>query len=251
MRLRWLIPAVLLLAGCAKTPVTHRSQLMLVSPRAEIEMGLSESEKIKQNATVLPAGDPRVQRLRRIGGRIAAAADRPDYRWEFNIIVSGQVNAFCLPGGKVFFYTGILKLMDNDDQIATVMGHEIAHALARHGAERMSMQMLRQAGAVALAAGTRGEPGSRRLAYLAAYGLGTQVGVMLPFSRKHEHEADEIGIYLMWKAGYDPRQSVLFWKKMAELSRGKAPPEFLSTHPSDEARIEAIEAFIKTLPERR
>ena len=251
MRHLLVVLLLILFSACAKTPVTHRSQVMLISPKAEIEMGATESEKIKKNSKLLPSSDPRVQRIWRIGERIAAVADRPDYQWEFNVIESKQVNAFCLPGGKVFFYTGILKLADNDDQIATVMGHEIAHALARHGAERMSMQMLTQLGAAALAVGTRNEPGEKRLAYLAAYGVGTQVGVMLPYSRKQEHEADEIGIYLMWKAGYDPHQAVLFWKKMQKLSAGKAPPEFLSTHPSDASRIEAIEAFIKTLPKRR
>ncbi len=240
---------LLILAGCAKTPVTHRSQLILISPKEEMALGLREAEKIKKESKLLPDSDPRVQRVRRIGERIAAVANRSDFQWEFNVIESDQVNAFCLPGGKVFFYTGILKLTSNDDQIATVMGHEIAHALARHGAERMSMQMLAQAGAIALAVGTRDSSPAERAAYLGAYGLGSTLGVMLPYSRKHEHEADEIGIYLMWKAGYNPHEAVKFWKKMAKLSEGKAPPEFLSTHPSDASRIKAIEEYIKTLPE--
>ena len=190
-----------------------------------------------------------VGRIRQIGDRIAAVSGRDDFAWEFNVIESDDVNAFCLPGGKVFFYTGILALMENDDQIATVMGHEIAHALARHGAERMSMQMVSQAGAQILAVALE-IPAQYQGLYQQAYGIGTQVGVLLPYSRKHEHEADQIGVYLMWKAGYDPNEAVRFWEKMKAKSEGKAPPEFLSTHPSDQSRIDAIKAFIKSLPKQ-
>ncbi len=238
--------ALLLIAGCAKTPVTGRSQLILISPQQEIALGLSESEKIKESSK-LSTDKAEVARVRRIGERIAAVSGRPDYKWEFNVIESDTLNAFCLPGGKVYFYTGLLKLTENDDQIATVMGHEIAHALARHGAERMSMQMVSSAGAQILAAALEIPPQYQAL-YQQAYGLGTQVGVLLPYSRTHEHEADQIGVYLMWKAGYDPNQAVRFWEKMKAASGGKKPPEFLSTHPSDQSRIDAIKAFIKSLP---
>lgn len=240
---------LLWLAGCAKTPVTHRSQMILISPDQETAMGLSESEKIKKSEKVLPQNDSRVVRVRRVGERIAAVSGREDFAWEFNVIESDQLNAFCLPGGKVFFYTGILKLMDNDDQLATVMGHEIAHALARHGAERLSMQMVSQTGGQLLGMAL-GVPAEYQALYSEAYGMGTSVGVLLPFSRKHESEADQIGVYLMWKAGFDPRQAVVFWQKMQKASEGKAPPEWLSTHPSDATRIEQIQSFIKTLPER-
>jgi predicted Zn-dependent protease len=141
-------------------------------------------------------------------------------------------------------------MMDNDDQIAAVMGHEIAHALARHGAERMSMQMVSQAGGQILGAVLE-IPAEYQGLYEQAYGIGTNVAVMLPFSRSHEHEADQIGVYLMWKAGFDPNEAVIFWKKMLHASQGKSVPEFLSTHPSDQSRINEINAFIKTLPKQQ
>jgi len=245
--LRYLpVMALLVLAGCAKTPVTQRTQLILLSNKQEIAMGLSESEKIKKSAP-MSSDREEVARLRQIGEKIARVSGRDDFAWEFNLIESDQVNAFCLPGGKVFFYSGILNLTENDAQIAAVMGHEIAHALARHGAERMSMQMVSQAGGQILGAVLELPPEYQGL-YEQAYGIGTNLAVMLPYSRSHELEADQIGVYLMWKAGYDPSEAVLFWKKMLAASQGKSVPEFLSTHPSDQSRIDAIDAFIKTLP---
>ena len=241
-----LLISLLLLTGCVKTPVTNRSQFILVSNEQEIALGLSESEKIKKSST-LSSDRQLVARIRQIGDKIAKVSGRDDFQWEFNVIESDQVNAFCLPGGKVFFYTGILKMMDNDDQIAAVMGHEIAHALARHGAERMSIQMVSQAGGQILSAVFE-VPAQYQGLYEQAYGVGSNVAVMLPFSRSHEHEADQIGVYLMWKAGYDPDAAVVFWQKMQSASQGKSVPEFLSTHPSDQSRIVAINAFIKTLP---
>jgi metalloendopeptidase OMA1, mitochondrial len=239
---------MLLLAGCAKTPVTNRPQLILISNDQEMTLGVKESEKLKQSAT-FSTDRAEVARVRRIGEKIAAVSGREDFDWEFNVIESDELNAFCLPGGKVFFYTGILKLTANDDQIATVMGHEIAHALARHGAERMSMQILSNAGAQILAAALE-VPAQYQGLYSQAYGIGSQVGVLLPYSRKHEQEADQIGVYLMWRAGYDPNEAVRFWEKMKVQGEGKAPPEFLSTHPSDQSRIDDIKAFIKTLPKQ-
>jgi predicted Zn-dependent protease len=244
-----LLITLLLLSGCAKTPVTNRSQLILLSNQEEIAMGLSEAEKIKTSSK-LSSDRQLVAKIRQIGTKLAKVSGRDDYRWEFNVIESEQVNAFCLPGGKVFFYTGILKMMDNDDQIAAVMGHEIAHALARHGAERMSMQMLSQAGGQILGAVLE-VPQQYRGLYEQAYGIGTNVAIMLPYSRSHEHEADQIGVYLMWKAGYDPHEAVVFWEKMKAASKGKSAPEFLSTHPSDQSRIDAINTFITTLPAHR
>lgn len=234
------------LGGCAKAPITGRSQFIIISNKQETALGLNESEKIKQNEK-LSTDRALVAKVRRIGKQIAAVSDRDDFAWEFNVIDSETVNAFCLPGGKVFFYTGILKLMDNDDQIATVMGHEIAHALARHGAERISMQSASDLGAQVLAL-SLDIPAKYQGVYQQAYGMGSQLGVMLPYSRQHEHEADQIGVYLMWKAGFNPNEAVVFWKKMQAASAGKAAPEFLSTHPSDQSRIDAIGDFIQTLP---
>ncbi|MCJ7765704.1 MAG: M48 family metallopeptidase [Thiovulaceae bacterium] len=248
-RSKWiLLITLLLMTGCVKTPVTNRSQFILISTQQEIAMGMSESEKIKKSST-LSSNKQLVARIRQIGDKIAKVSGRDDFQWEFNVIESDQVNAFCLPGGKVFFYTGILKMMDNDDQIAAVMGHEIAHALARHGAERMSIQMVSQAGGQILGAVLE-VPAQYQDLYQQAYGMSSNIAVMLPFSRSHEHEADQIGVYLMWKAGFNPNEAVVFWQKMLKASQGKNVPEFLSTHPSEHSRIDEINAFIKTLRNR-
>ncbi len=245
-RLLLVISVLLLIVGCAKAPLTGRTQFIMVSPQQEMQLGLSASQKILSKAKL--STDRRLnERVRRIGQRIAKVTGQTTYQWEFHVIDEDVLNAFCLPGGKVFFYTGILKLMQNDDQIAAVMGHEIAHAIARHGAERMSMQQASNFGAQVLAMALKIPPKYQGL-YAQAYGLTSQVGLMLPFSRQHEHEADQIGVYLMYKAGYNVHEAVTFWKRMKKASAGaKKPPEFLSTHPSSEARIRAIEAFIKVL----
>ncbi len=235
---------ILFFVGCAKTPVTNRTQLIFLSPKDEMALGLSESEKILKSSKI--SSDKRqTERIRRIGQKIAAVSGHDEYQWEFYLIDEPVLNAFCLPGGKVFFYQGIVDVAANDDQIATVMGHEIAHALARHGAERMSHQMLSNVGMQVLAAALE-VPAEYQGLYAQAYGIGSQIGIMLPFSRSHENEADQIGLYLMYKAGYNPYEAVAFWKQMKAMG-GEKPPEFLSTHPSDDSRIKAIDAFIKEL----
>ncbi len=242
----WIVvlAALLFLGGCAKTPVTNRSQLIFLSHNEEMALGLSESQKLLKSAKI--STDKSVTaRIRRIGQKIAAVSGHEEYQWEFHLIDEPVLNAFCLPGGKVFFYQGIVDLAQNDDQVATVMGHEIAHALARHGAERMSHQMLNNVGMQALAIALNVPPEYQNL-YSQAYGMTAQLGVMLPFSRSHESEADQIGLYLMYQAGYNPYEAVAFWKRMKAMG-GEKPPEFLSTHPSDESRIKAIGAFIKEL----
>jgi metalloendopeptidase OMA1, mitochondrial len=242
------LTVIMLIAGCAKAPVTGRQQLILIDANQEMKLGLTESEKIRESSKL--SGDKvMTARIERIGERIAAVAGRDKYDWQFFLIDEDDtVNAFALPGGHVYFYTGILKLMDNDDQIATVMGHEIAHVLARHGAERMSLQMVNNVGAQVLATALD-VPVEQQGLYNSAYGLATNVGVMLPFSREHEFEADNIGIRLMAKAGYDPNEGVKFWQKMSQMG-GKGQPEFLSTHPSDEKRIKSIKKIIAKLPKQ-
>jgi predicted Zn-dependent protease len=184
------------------------------------------------------------RRLKAIGARIQAAANQPDFKWEFNVLQGEQVNAFCLPGGKVAFWDAIMPICGTDDGIAVVMGHEVAHALAHHGAERMSQGMGANIIGEILAQGLgKSDPAVRENA-LKLYGLGANVGVILPFSRSHESEADHIGLILMAKAGYDPRAAVDFWRRMAANAGGKKPPEFLSTHPSDETRIKQIEQWL-------
>lgn len=244
-----ILMAMIFLAGCAKTPVTNRNQFMMMSPDQEMSIGASESQKIKKSSKL--SGDKALQdKIKRIGQKIAAVSGRNDYAWEFNVIESSTTNAFCLPGGKVFFYTGILKIAQNDDQIATVMGHEIAHALARHGAERASMQSVGNLGAQMLGAALR-IPTQYQELYAQAYGITSQVGLILPYSRTFEHEADQIGVHLMVKAGYNPYEAIKFWENMKKASTGaQKPPAFLSTHPADDERISAIRDYVANMPKQ-
>lgn len=250
MRIKMVFLIALLIGGCATTPVTHRTQFMMISPDQEMALGATEAQKVVQTSKI--STDKVLQdRIKRIGQKIAAVSGRNDFKWEFTVIQDDTPNAFCLPGGKVFFYTGILKITENDDQIATVMGHEIAHALARHGAERMSMQTASNVGGQILAAALN-VPAEYQNVYAQAYGITSQVGLILPYSRKFEHEADQIGLYLMWKAGYNPAQALKFWENMARLSKSsQKPPAFLSTHPADDARIREIREYIAQLPAQR
>jgi len=250
MRLQSYVLVGLILSGCSMTPVTNRSQFMMVSKQEEMSMGEKKKKKVVQTSKI---STDRVlqERIKRIGKKIAAISGRADFAWEFTVIDDATPNAFCLPGGKVFFYTGILKITENDDQIAAVMGHEIAHALARHGAERMSMQMASNLGAQVLATALN-IPAQYQNLYSQAYGVTSQIGLILPYSRKFEHEADQIGVYLMWKAGYNPDQALRFWENMARISNsGQKPPAFLSTHPADNERIQEIRNYIPHLPAQR
>ncbi len=179
--------------------------------------------------------------VKRVGTRIAAAANKPEYKWEFKLIESKEQNAFCLPGGKVAIYTGILPVCQNEAALAAVMGHEVAHATARHGGQRISMALGTQIGLMGLSAILGGEETKEKGILLAALGLGSQVGVMLPFSRSNESEADEIGLVYMARAGYDPAEAPRFWDRFSQVSQG-APPEFLSTHPASSSRKAALES---------
>lgn len=238
-----LLLSLLFICGCATAPYTERQQLMLISEEQEVKIGEALFAKVKEEEKT-SADSEKAAILEKVGKRIAAAAQRPDYEWEFILIQSKDVNAFALPGGKVAFYTGILPLTVDETGIAVVMGHEVAHVLARHGAERLSQQEVLMLGQAALSVALTGRDPGARDAIFRAYGLGAQIGVMLPYSRTHEAEADKIGLILMAKAGYDPRAAVGFWKRMAENSKGNKPPEILSTHPGDERRIKEIEEFM-------
>lgn len=240
MKKLFLFTAIIIvtLVACQSVPITGRSQLMLISEKEELELG-DEAYKKTLKESALSQDQAAIQMLRRVGQRIAAVAGRPDYRWEFSLIEDKTPNAFCLPGGKVAFYTGILPITQDETGLAVVMGHEVAHALAHHGAERISTGLLSQIGAVGAAAVLGGDPQTAK-AIQAALGI----GVMLPFSRSHESEADHIGLHLMAKAGYNPRAAVEFWKRMEAAAQGKKPPEFLSTHPSDGRRIEQIQEWV-------
>ena len=244
--------AVQALAGCYKAPGTARDQFIYLSPEKEIEMGVKAFRDILRSAPL--STNPEVNDLvHRVGRRIADAANKPDYHWEFAVIEEpNMVNAFCLPGGKVAVFTGILPIAKNEAGLATVMGHEVAHALQRHGAERIShnvLEQIAQLGTLAAAATGAIDPGVMQ-GIQSAYG----VGVSLPFNRKQESEADFVGLQLMAKAGYDPREAVPFWERMSGCPRrmigtlcfrsASSIPEFLSTHPSDITRINQIEAWL-------
>ena len=231
----------LLLAGCATVPYTNRHQFNYISDEQEIQLGLTAYGDVKKKNKI--STDPVINaQVQRVGKRIAAAAHKPNYQWEFTVIDDPKtVNAFCLPGGKIAVYTGILPLTKDDNGLAVVLGHEVSHALAHHGAERMSDQTLM---ALPLDVLMHGKSPESQMLIQQAFGI----GVTLPFSRSQESEADHIGLILMAKAGYDPQHAVAFWQRMAAEMQGKAPPAFLSDHPSDESRIEKIKS---ELPEAR
>ena len=233
-----LLPLFLCLPACTTVPYTHRSQLMLMSESDDLQLGAAAYKEVLKKEPI--THDPQYTApVQRVGQRIAAVADKPDYKWEFTVINDPKTaNAFCLPGGKVAVYTGIFPIARDDAGLAAVIGHEVAHALARHGAERMSRDTLMQVGAVgvAVAVGASGAGAGTQQAIMQAYGLGSQVGVALPFSRSQESEADHIGLILMAKAGYNPEAAIGLWQRMAVAERGQAPPEWLSTHPSPSTR---------------
>lgn len=245
---------VLLMVQCATVPITGRKQLLIMPESEMVQMSLtSYSDFLKQNK--LSTDKEGTRRVKVVGQRIANAVESylksqgmesliSDYKWEFNLIQSKEVNAWCMPGGKVVVYEGILPVCKNDDGLAVVMGHEIAHAIARHGNERMSQQMMVQAGSAAAAYALKDKPEQTKSLFGAAIGLGANYGVMLPFSRKHELEADRLGLIFMTIAGYNPEEAIPFWTRMASTGAGQKPPEFMSTHPSDVHRIEQIRALM-------
>ncbi len=236
---------------CSTVPITGRKQLSLI-PASQI-LGMSYSEYgnfLKSNK--LSTDAQATAMVKRIGTRVQGAVERyfkekgieeslQGYQWEFNLVEDKQVNAWCMPGGKVVVYTGILPVTKTEEGLAVVMGHEIAHAVAEHGNERMSQGLLAQLGGVALDVALKDKPEQTRNLWMGAYGLGAQVGVLLPFNRTQESEADELGLTFMAMAGYNPNEAVTFWQRMAANKGGQAPPEFLSTHPSDETRIRQIQ----------
>jgi len=239
--------ALLLVLGvvaCETVPITGRSQLIVIPEGTEVKMGLDSYQQILSKAKV--SSEPRVvEQVTRVGRRIAEATGRADYQWEFKVIEDAQVNAFCLPGGKVAVYTGMLPVARDDAGLAAVLGHEVAHAIARHGGERMSQQLAVQGATLAttqtLLAGR--DPATVQLVS-AALGAGATVGLLLPWGRAQESEADHLGLIYMAKAGYHPRAARDLWVRMGEASRGREPYEFLSTHPLPETRITQIEGWI-------
>ncbi len=248
-----LLLAILVLQGCARVPITGRKQLSLVNEGEMMAMANGEYGKFLQENSPMPSSDPNVVRVRNIGNKLAQAAtvflndnkasDRiAGFEWEFNVVNDATVNAWCMPGGKVVVYTGILPVAENDAGLAVVMGHEIAHAIARHGSERMSQGLALQGAGMTLEVLTQQNPSTAGDLFLQSFGIGSQLG-MLAYSRKHETEGDKMGLVFMAMAGYDPREAPKFWQRMSAGSGG-APPELLSTHPSDETRVRDLEAYM-------
>jgi metalloendopeptidase OMA1, mitochondrial len=230
-----------------------RHQVVALNPQQEAQLGAQAFQQVLQESEVVRDG-PLVAVVRRIGSRLAAASNNKDvlarlrlkpqhFEWDYRVVRSSQVNAFCLPGGKVVVYTGILPVAETEDGLATVLGHEIGHALAHHGAERMAQQQLVQLGQVAIAQSLGNLDPRQQREILALLGAGSQFGILLPFSRKHESEADHIGLLLMAAAGYDPREAIHFWQRMEKVGGGRRP-EFTSTHPSHEHRVRDLKDWL-------
>jgi predicted Zn-dependent protease len=247
----------LLVVSCAQVPITGRSQLNLV-PSQDLLRQSEQAYRQFLKKHKLCTDPSKVDMVRRVGFRIARAVERylaqqgqsrliRGYKWEFNLIEDKQINAWCMPGGKVVVYTGILPICRDDAGLAVVLSHEIAHAVANHAAERMSQSMLVGLGGAVVAALTGSSSPYTTRAVLDLYGLGANLAVMLPYSRMQEEEADRLGLIFMAVAGYDPRAALDFWERMSKAVRAKGrPPEFLSTHPSDETRIRKIKEFMPT-----
>ena len=238
--------------SCAQNAVTGRKQVLLYKEEDIQAMALQEYQKfISSNQVLRPAASKEADRIARIGKRLSKAIQQfysgkgqahllEGFQWEYNLVKSDEINAWCLPGGKIVVYTGLLPVVENDRALAIVMGHEIAHALAKHGNERLSQSTLQQLGGVALSVAVAGESQAAQEVLLDAYGIGTTLGGILPFSRKHELEADKLGLIYAALAGYDPREAIPLWERMEKAAKGNKPPEFLSTHPSEEDRIERL-----------
>ena len=245
--------ALVLFLSCSTNPFTGKSTLALVPNSQLFPTAFAQYSQVLSESNV-ETGTSRADMISRVGQRISVAAERwlsangkqgylNDYKWEYNLINEDIINAWAMPGGKIVFYTGILTVAENETAVAAIMGHEVAHALANHGQQRMSAGMIQQG--VALAGNIALNERDRNL-FNQYYGIGSQVGVMLPFSRSHETEADRIGLYLTAIAGYNPDEASELWKRMAIASGGEAPPEFLSTHPANQTRIDNLNALAPT-----
>ncbi|MBQ3207457.1 MAG: M48 family metallopeptidase [Bacteroidales bacterium] len=247
--MRWLsviMVTCLLLSGCGAVPVTGRRQILLVSDQEIFQAGLVQYKEYLSSAAI--SSDPTSSAMvRNVGRKLADATEYylktnglqtevSNFAWEFNLVKDSQVNAFCMPGGKIVVYEGLLSVAQTEAELAVVLGHEIAHAVAKHSNERMSQQILAQSGLAILSSALSEKSAVVRETATTVFGLGAQVGLMLPYSRRHEYEADFMGVVFMELAGYDSQTAVTFWEKMSSLGTGKVP-ELLSTHPSDAKRV--------------
>ncbi|MDR1813818.1 MAG: M48 family metallopeptidase [Tannerella sp.] len=249
-----LIITALLLTSCGSVPLTGRRQMLLVSDSEVLSASLSQYDEYIKTAPK-STDATKTAMVTRVGKKIAAATENylkqngleseiANFQWEFNLIQSDELNAFCMPGGKIVVYEGLLPLVASDDELGTVLGHEVAHAVAKHSNERMSQELLAQYGASVLDAALSHKSAAVRDVGNTVFGLGTQLGVMLPYSRQHELEADYMGLVFMTMAGYDPNKAVSFWQKMSAASGNSETSDFMSTHPNDAKRIAAIQSYL-------
>ncbi len=245
-----------LIISCSKNAITGRKQLTLL-PETDLQtMASSEySQFLSSNKVLSTSVNKDAEMVKRVGQRITKAVETYynekgmskaliGYKWEYNLINDNAVNAWCMPGGKIVVYTGLLKITQNEAALAAVMGHEVSHAIFQHGNERMSQSLIQQLGGVALSAAVMSKPAETQNLFLAAYGIGSGVGLILPFSRKHELEADRYGLIWTAMAGYNPKEAIGLWQRMANAGAGQSPPEFLSTHPAEEKRIAELEKYM-------
>lgn len=253
-----LLATVLLCIGCSTVPITGRRQVLLVSDQEVLSASLTQYSSYMSSAS-RSTNSSRSAMVTRVGQRIAAAtelylrengmeSELANFAWEFNLVNDNQANAFCMPGGKIVVYEGLMNLVASEDELAVVVGHEVAHAVAKHSNERMSQQMLTEYGAQILSAAVSEKSAALQSMAAQVYGLGAQYGLTLPFSRKHELEADYMGLILMTIAGYNPDVAIGFWQKMS--ADGQQVPEFMSTHPSDSKRIKEIEKELPKIKEQ-
>jgi predicted Zn-dependent protease len=245
--------SVFLFMMCSRVPLTNRRQFTAL-PESQIDaMALTEYQHFIDSTGAI-SGTTDAAMVKRVGEKLAVAitkylndnklGDRvAGYNWEFNLVQSNEVNAWCMPGGKVVVYSGILPYTKTEAGLAVVMGHEIGHAIARHGNERMSQALAAQLGGMALDVALSSKPATTRNLFQLAYGMGATYGVLLPYSRTQESEADKLGLIFMAMAGYDPTEAVTFWQRMSQAG-GNAPPEWMSDHPSDERRVRDIQAYL-------
>ena len=243
-----------LIWSCSTVPVTERKQLTLIPENEVISLSFDQYQQFLSKHNVIQ-GTQKSEMVKAVGHKIQQAVETyfrqqgqenalNGYQWEFNLVEDQSANAFAMPGGKVVVFSGICPIAESAAGLATVMGHEIAHAVAKHGNERMSQALLTQLGGTALNIALSSKPQQTQQLFMAAYGMGAQVGVLLPYSRLQESEADRLGLIFMAMAGYDPHEAINFWQRMEQASKGSQAPQFLSTHPSHETRIEDLKEFM-------
>lgn len=252
------LAVTLLVVACTRNAITGRNTLSLVSESQMEAMAKTEYKQFLSQSKVVSSSQSKdAEMVKRVGSRVAnavtsyykskgLASELEGFKWEYNLVSSNEVNAWCMPGGKIVVYSGILPVTQNEAALAVVVGHEVAHAVAKHGAERMSQGLVQQLGGVALQVALSSKPAETQNMFMQLYGVGTQIGAILPHSRQQELEADKLGLIYTALAGYNPREAIPLWQRMQSMSNGQKPPEFMSTHPSEATRIERLQEQMPT-----